>query len=120
MTTNKEKQLNQRARRALRKLPKTRKMILYLELSFRVFIYELRSKIRRIRPRARAHWLGGNRPRRLERALIFTVILGAVPVLEFDQYLLWCAAWGGGAAVFINLNAASKLIPRKRYHWAGR
>lgn len=70
--------------------------------------------------RAHTHWLGNaHRPRRLERALIFTVTLGALPVLEFDQYLLWCAAWGGGAAVFINLCAAFKIIPRRRYHWAG-
>lgn len=100
-------------------MPKTRKIILYVELLFRVLFYKLRYWITSIRPRARAYWLGGRRPRRLERPLLFMIIVIAPLVLELDQYLLWLSAWGGGAAVYINWNRAYKLIPRKRYHWAG-
>lgn len=95
--------------------PGWRRLILSLLISFLFFISRPR------RRRARVHWLGNmHRPRRFERPLIFAIIFVALPVFEFDQYLLWLSAWGGGAAVFINLCAAYKLIPRRRYHWVSR
>src|SRR5687767_12402602 len=68
--------------------------------------------------RARVHWIGYHRrPRRLERVLLFTIIIGAAFVLRLDQYLLWLSVWSGGAAVFINWCAAYKTIPQNRHHW---
>jgi len=117
---NKEKQLEQRTKRALRKLPMSRKVMLYIELRFRIVFYRINNLARLLRPRAKVHWIGHHRrPRRLERVLLFTIIIGASFVLRLDQYLLWLSVWSGGAAVFINWNMAYKLIPRRRVHWVG-
>ena len=119
MNTNKEKQLNQRARRALRKLPKYRKVILYIELSIRVLVYKMRSL--RTRPRARVHWAGhAHRPRRPERILFVVLFFASMLIFEPREYMLWAILWGGGAAIFVNLCAINSLLPRRKRHWVGR
>jgi hypothetical protein len=71
-------------------------------------------------PRARVHWAGRrHRPRRFERALFFLLLIGAMAILERDQYLLWCIMWGGWLSLFISAYSIYRLVPRKRYHWAG-
>lgn len=71
--------------------------------------------------RARVHWIGDqHRPRRHERALSFFLLIGGMLFLEPREYILWVALWGGGLAIFINLQAVYLLIPRKQYHWMGK
>src|SRR5688572_15355424 len=67
-------------------------------------------------PRGRVHWVGyHNRPRRFERALFFLLLIGAMAILERDQYLLWCIMWGGWLSIFISAYSIYRMFPRKRY-----
>lgn len=67
--------------------------------------------------RARVHWIGHNnhsRPRRYERALSFFLLFGGMLFLEPREYILWVTLWGGGLAIFINLQVIYLLIPHVR------
>jgi hypothetical protein len=68
------------------------------------------------RPRARIHWVGHVRPRRLERLLIFVLLLAAALILEQDEYLMWVTVWGALFSLGINLYLGYKLL-RRRAHW---
>lgn len=117
---NKDDHINQRIKHALKKLPATRKIILYVELRTRIVCYTLSRFLRDnlASSRARIHWIGGqDRPRRPERALIAFVVYGAMIVLCPRDYATWAAFWGGGAAIFLNLYTVYQLIPRRRAYW---
>jgi hypothetical protein len=104
---NHNDQLDQRISRALKRLNKTRKATLYLELLFRLAIYKLRVS----RPRAHTHWIGGPRPRRPERTFITVVLLGSILTLETGQFILWSMAWGTVASFYVILQSLLLFIP---------
>lgn len=115
---NNKNHLDHEIEESISRMSQTQKATLYFELLFRLMWYRLRRRVYFARPRARTHWMGrANRPRRLERPLLFMVIVVAPLVLEIDEYLLWLALWSGGAAFFINFSAALRRVPQKRHHW---
>lgn len=118
---NSDDQLDHEIEAGLRRMSKMQKATLYVELLFRLAVFNFIRWWKYSKPRSRVHWLGHqHRPRRLERPLLLTIITIAPLVLEIDQYLLWLSLWGGGVAVVIPLYAAYRQVPQKRYHWAGR
>lgn len=69
-------------------------------------------------PRAQYHWVGrGNRPRRVERLLIFVLVMGAMAIFEPHEYIYWATLWGGAVSIFVSLYTLYILVPRKRHHW---
>src|ERR1044072_8529496 len=94
-------QLNQQIRRTLKRLPKTRKVLLYLRLLIRVTLFRASRRLMAWfkRPRSRAHWVGSQRRRRLERPMIILLFLCAILFLEPRQFATWAATWGGLTSV---------------------
>lgn len=102
-----------RTKRALSRLPKSRKIVLYFELLFRLAWYRLSEWWRYSSPRARIHWLGRHpRPRRLERSFIAFVLVGGIFVLDTHQLLLWSLGWGGLASAFVITKSFSMVFQK--------
>jgi len=70
-------------------------------------------------PRARAHWIGPVRPRRLERALFAFLLFVPVFIFEPREYVLWSLLWGIGAVLFVNALAIRVVVSRRRDDWLG-
>jgi hypothetical protein len=69
-------------------------------------------------PRARVHWIGyRRRRRRLERLVIVLLFLGAMVILQRQQFLLWSTFIGGATSIYITLYSLFIVLPRKQYHW---
>jgi hypothetical protein len=114
-------ELNRRIRHVLERFTKFQKAILCLRLLIWLAIYRVRCLVQRLTPsRARIHWIGHYRRRRLERHLIILLFLCAVIFLEPHEFALWSAIWGGATAFFIVFYTIYLLVPRKRAHWVNR
>lgn len=109
-------QLEQQIKRALRKVPRVRKVFLIIELWLKVVFY----KACNFCPRTHIHWIGAPRPKRRERLFFVTVIFGAMAALETNQFLLWSIFWGWMTSVYVIVQSVLSLIPRKEHHWVGK
>lgn len=68
-------------------------------------------------PRARVHWVGSHRRRRLERPLIILLFLVAMLILQPREFAWWATMIGGATSIYLTLYSVALVIPRKQYHW---
>ena len=111
-----QSQLDQQIRRALKKIPKIRKIFFLIELWLRVGSYKTYNS----RARSEVHWLGSHRPRRPERLFIVVVYAWAIVLLEADQFLIWCIVWGALVAIFVITKSFAMLVPKRKQSWVIR
>lgn len=109
--------LNQRIRRALKKLSKLHKRLFWFRLLIWLAAYRARQTIAGlfVRPRSQVHWLG-HRPRRRrpERAFIVIVFGIGITLLEPYEIAVWALVVGGMTACMLALHSAYLLIIRMR------
>jgi hypothetical protein len=68
-----------------------------------------------LHPRARIHWLGGpQRPRRLERPLLYLLFPIAMLLLKPREYATWAAIFGGFTAMMVPIISIRYIL---RAHW---
>lgn len=89
-----------------------KRLFLDLFLSCLIFVGSFK------RRRARVHWIGYHqRSARPERALVLSLFLTAMVLLEPQEYILWSISLGSAISLFLVLITAYRLVPRRRAHW---
>ena len=109
---------NQRIKHVLERLTPFQKIVLYYRLAGALSLYQIRHIIVSLfpSPRARIHWVGSSRRRRIDKWLLGAL---CVSVLGLWQRLdlFWSVVVGGGLSLFLLFYGIYLAFPRKRAHW---